>query len=177
MLLLHKKKPSNLQDRFVASFPRICVCAVEPFRLRATRRKQSVVEVAGALWQINQSPRALAAILEVLTCTSDVHAKISVIVGLRHFRCQQAEQALQQELSDKALLIRYNAARVLLQLYDVAFDPLRSDHPILMNILSRDSQIWQEAVAQMLALGKYHTLPLCAEINEPKHTWGLLWKR
>ena len=83
-------------------------------------------------------------------------------IGLRSCRCQQAEQALWQALSDEAPLVRFHAANSLLILH-APWREHRESHPLTIQVMSDDPQQQEAARMRILALIKKTSLPWCEE--------------
>lgn len=180
-LLIKQLEQGSTDERLVIALGELHSQRAVPLletHLQAMRGKNHVIEVAVALWKIAETPMALTALLDALTSLPNVFDRMYAIIGLRYFRCQQVEQALQKALSDEDYLIRYHAVRSLLAIYNLPDEgePTPPSHPapytykedltkarqaLSGRVMSSDLQTRETAIAQLLALGKNHSLPMC----------------
>lgn len=168
-LLLQHLEQGSTDSRIVDGLGELRSQRAMPFleqRLQASRGDQRVIALALALWKIAHSPKAVLALIEVLTSFPNFMVKVFAAMSLQNCRCQQAAQALQKALSDDHPLVRYNAATSLLVMYQLWQDaPMDPGHPLALEIqAANDVRKRETTIAQILALIGDRTLPKCEDV-------------
>lgn len=109
------------------------------------------LNVAVALWQINQDPNAVQRVIAILQHTPDSFVRMEAAQALRKFSTSAAIQALQAALTDDDGLVRYHAARSLLALAGQLPDEFATP-PLAIKMMSPNAADRQQAAAELNAL-------------------------
>lgn len=119
-----------------------------------------LVDVALALWKLNQEPDALLHIRNVLTQSSLPTVRMSAAIALKQLRCQGAAEALRAALHDESGLVRNHAARSLLGLHGLWTDEFESP-PLALQVMSSDPAVRDRALAELTQQSESLPLPPC----------------
>lgn len=128
--------------------------------LAATVSGSVLVELALALWKLEQDPASLTHICAVLTQPTLPTVRMSAAIALRHLRCHGAAEALQAALHDESGLVRNHAARSLLMLHGLWVDEFESP-PLALQVMSADPTVRDRAIADLTAQTDTLPLPPC----------------
>ncbi|CAG0933345.1 hypothetical protein TFLX_03014 [Thermoflexales bacterium] len=110
-----------------------------------------LINIAVALWQIEQLPEALQRVAIILQQSPDATTRMEAAQALRKFASPAARQALHAALADEDGLVRYHAARSLLVLAGKLTNEFDMP-PLALKMMSNNPADRQPAVAELSTL-------------------------
>jgi HEAT repeat protein len=110
-----------------------------------------IINVAVALWQIEQFPGSMQRVAEILKQSPNATVRMEAAQALRKFSSPPATAALKAALSDEDGLVRYHAARSLLALAGKLTDEFDMP-PLALKMMSNNPAERQPAAAELNTL-------------------------
>ena len=101
-----------------------------------------LIDVALALWWIEQSSQALQFIVDKLAQETTPRVQTSAAIALTYFECSEAVKALKMALDDETYSVRFYALKSLIALCDPSDKVAK--RPLLAKIGSPIPQVQQE---------------------------------
>jgi len=119
-----------------------------------------LIDVALALWWIEQSSQALQFIVDKLAQKTTPGIQISAVIALKYFECSEAVKALKMALDDGTYNVRFYALKTLIALCDPSKVAKR---PLLAKMGSPIPQVQQEVLVELDNLINQRVFPDCQD--------------
>ncbi|HEX8229279.1 MAG TPA: HEAT repeat domain-containing protein [Chloroflexia bacterium] len=124
--------------------------SVAPLKERLkTARGTDLINTAGALWEIEQYPRAAEVLITVLHVASFWGERVDAAIALKMVKTPASIDALWKALDDPEALVRHHAVASLLELHGIYTEDWRG-HPLATEIMTPESR--ETAIAELKKL-------------------------